>query len=165
MLIWILLWSVTNRGEAKWNVFVVYNEQKSKTKNVSLKAGLLRILHVAKEHLSCQCILSGLCKQLLLLEKTKTRKKICLWYHRLSHPCLCTLLSHGERSITARIGSTKHIIAEPLVACRNRLLWQFLRRDVGFLESHEAFLSGQTPILYHTAVIQSLFQTKFPWVS
>ena len=86
--------------------------RKAKRKTYHLRLDFLRILHVAKEHLSCQCILSGLCKQLLLLEKTKTRKKICLWYHRLSHPCLCTLLSHGERSITARIGSTKHIIAE-----------------------------------------------------
>ena len=42
MLFWILLLSVTNQGEAKWDVFVVYNEQKSKTKNVPLKAGLFK---------------------------------------------------------------------------------------------------------------------------
>ena len=103
------------RQKEMYLLYTMKRKPKRKTYHLRLdflRISSLRILHVAKEHLSSQCILSGLCKQPLLLEKTETKKKICPWYHRLSHPCLCTLLSHGERSITARIGSTKHIIAE-----------------------------------------------------
>ena len=57
-------------------MYLLYTmNRKAKRKTYHLRLDFLRILHVAKEHLSCQCILSGLCKQLLLLEKKQKQRK------------------------------------------------------------------------------------------